>query len=25
VRGLAERFEAAFGTRLRVLPGAGKR
>ena len=25
VRGLAKRFEAAFGTRLRVLPGAGKR
>jgi len=25
VRGLAERFEAAFGTRLRVVPGAGRR
>ena len=25
VRGLGERFEAAFGRRLRVVPGAGKR
>jgi exopolyphosphatase/guanosine-5'-triphosphate,3'-diphosphate pyrophosphatase len=25
VRGLGERFEAAFGSRLRVVPGAGKR
>ncbi|HEX9188081.1 MAG TPA: hypothetical protein VGB87_13470, partial [Vicinamibacteria bacterium] len=25
VRGLGERFAAAFGTRLRVVPGAGKR
>ena len=25
VRGLRERFEAAFGRRLRVVPAAGKR